>query len=192
MQRADDFDSGGDFARRFKFAETLATCGNNLREVLVQREGADIGQECLQRGCGDASAQALDEGRVLLQGRVKRLVDRKDVLCKERLVHVALKGPSADIAPYRSLQPMLFRSNRGAPLADRPALESVRRLKRTQYVCQGESHTLPLTLHGYSGRRFTRFVSHSDSGYRGVFSTSPKGKRTSDLNATLGKGDAGI
>lgn len=45
MQGTDDFDADGYLAGRFQFAETLVAGGDYLGEVLVQGEGADIGQE---------------------------------------------------------------------------------------------------------------------------------------------------
>lgn len=43
MQGAGDFDTCSDFAGGFELAEAFVAGGDNLRKVLVQREGADIG-----------------------------------------------------------------------------------------------------------------------------------------------------
>lgn len=46
MQRANNLDSCGDFSGGFKLAEAFVTGGDDLGEILVEREGSDISDKC--------------------------------------------------------------------------------------------------------------------------------------------------
>lgn len=45
VESADDLDAGGDFGGGLEFAEAFVAGGDDFREVLVQGEGADVGEE---------------------------------------------------------------------------------------------------------------------------------------------------
>jgi hypothetical protein len=80
VQGADNLDSGLDVAGGLELAQALMAGGNNLGEVFRQADGSDLLEERVQGRGRDGGAEALDECRVFLQGRIERLSDGEQVL----------------------------------------------------------------------------------------------------------------
>lgn len=70
MQRAYNLDSGGNFSGRLQLAETFIARGDNFREILVKRKGADIGDESGERRSRDARAETFDKCGIFLERRI--------------------------------------------------------------------------------------------------------------------------
>lgn len=79
MQGAGDLDAGGDLAGGFQLAQALVAGGDDLGEILVERQGADVGEEGWLGGGVNSRAKTLDEGGVFLQRRVEGFADWKNI-----------------------------------------------------------------------------------------------------------------
>jgi hypothetical protein len=79
MQRTDDLHTGLNLPRGFQSAKAFVACRNDFGEVFMQADGANLLEEGIQRGGRNSGSQALDEGRVFLQGCVEGLADGKEV-----------------------------------------------------------------------------------------------------------------
>jgi hypothetical protein len=67
VQRADNLYSCGYFPGGFEFAKAFVAGGDDLGEVLVEGECADISEESGKGGGADACAKSLDKGSVFLE-----------------------------------------------------------------------------------------------------------------------------